>query len=141
MLLWKSPILQLLWICIQVTETNDNGNISAEKALVEIVVQSWKAARLAERVIGKLDARVQSRYLSQFRFFNRKIDENLTAAGYSLVSLEGQKYESGMAISVINMDDFDGDDDLVIDQVIEPLILKQGQVYKTGTVALKKEKV
>lgn len=123
------------------TEPSEHNSIPVEEALIEIAVQSWKASRLAARVVSKLDIALQSRYLNQFRFFNRKVDESLKAAGYNFVGLEGESYETGMAVSVINMDEFKDSDDLVIDQVVEPLIMKQGKICRTGTVTLRKSKV
>ncbi len=120
------------------TENSDQVNLSAEDALIEVVVHSWKASRLSTRLVGRLEVGLQSRYLNQFRFFNRKVEESLKAAGYTFVRLEGETYETGMAVSVINMDDFEENDQLVIDQVVEPLIMKKGQICRTGTVMLRR---
>lgn len=120
------------------TENCDPVNLNAEDALIDVAVNSWKASRLSTRLVARLDVGLQSRYLNQFRFFNQKVEESLKSAGYTFVRLEGEPYETGMAVSVINMDEFKESDQLVIDQVIEPLIMKNGQICRTGSVMLRR---
>ena len=43
-----------------------------------------------------------------------------------------------MAVTPLNIDDFDTDEGLVIAQMIEPILMDGGSVRRTGTVLLKK---
>ena len=53
-----------------------------------------------------------------------------------IVDVEGQPYDIGMALSPLNIDDFDPDDHLYVEQMIEPIIMDDNNVLKTGTAML-----
>lgn len=110
----------------------------AETALIEIAVEGWRFARLVQRMIGKLDAGESSRYINQLRYFQKKVDESLDAAGLRLVNLEGQIFDPGIAASALNLGDFGPDDTLEIDQMVEPIIMGPDGLRKEGTVLLRK---
>ena len=107
---------------------------------MDIAVQSWKSMRLADRVVSRLDVGEQTRYVNQFKFFNRKITDSLKSAGYTVKDLTGHTYEIGMAVSVINMEEFGEQDVLEVEHMLEPLIMKDGKIRRTGTVSLRKSK-
>ena len=44
----------------------------------------------------------------------------------------------GAAVTAINLDDFKPDDDLEIDQMIEPIVMSNEGVLRAGTVVLRK---
>lgn len=118
----------------------DDSHLSIEEALMDIAVQSWKSMRLADRVVSKLDVGEQTRYVNQFKFFNRKITDRLKSAGYTVKDLTGHTFETGMAVSVINMEEFGEQDVLEVEHMLEPLIMKDGKIRRTGTVSLRKSK-
>ena len=49
---------------------------------------------------------------------------------------EGQLYDPGMAITPLNIDEFDPDDPLYVEQMIEPIIMQGDTVCKIGTAIL-----
>jgi hypothetical protein len=106
--------------------------------LIDIVVDSWRFSRTFERVLAKLDAGEASRYVSQLRFYHKRLDETLASAGLKLVDLKGQSYDPGMAATALNVADFGPDDPLIVDQMIEPLIMDQSGVRRVGTIMLKR---
>ncbi len=53
-----------------------------------------------------------------------------------MLNFEGQLYDLGMAVTPLNIDDFETDDRLYILQTIEPIVMKNDAVIKTGTVIL-----
>lgn len=89
-----------------------------------------------EKAISKLDLEEQSKYMSQFAWFSKKVTKAVEEAGLRIVSLEGQAYDPGMAVTPLNIDDFEVEDDLKIVQMIEPIIMQEDTVLKTGTVLL-----
>jgi hypothetical protein len=113
----------------------DNPTI---KALIEIAAEGWRFARAYSRVIAKLEADEIPRYANQARYFQKKIDDNLQALGLKIVNLEGHRYDIGMAVSAVNMEDFEPDDVLLIDQMIEPIIMGNEGLVRSGTVILSK---
>ena len=53
-----------------------------------------------------------------------------------IVDVEGQPYDVGMALSPLNIDDFEPEDLLYVEQMIEPIIMDETNVLKTGTAML-----
>ena len=116
----------------------DENHEVAERALIDIAVESWRFSRVFIRLANKLDAGEAARYASQFRYFHRKVEESLTAIGLTLVNVEGQPFDAGMAASPLNLGDFGPEEILLVDQMIEPIIMGPNGLIKTGTVMLRK---
>lgn len=119
--------------------TDSDKSITSETAaLIDLAVDSWKFARLFTRVISKLDAGEQTRYANQMRFFQKRIDCAAEAAGARIVTIEGQPFEPGMAASPLNIEDFCDGDMLFVDQMLEPIVMGNDGVLRTGTMMLRK---
>ena len=108
------------------------------ESIVTMAVESWRFSKVYYRLLGKLDAGERGRYESQYRWFLKKFEDSLQKAGLRLVNLEGQPFDSGMAATPLNIDEFDASDTLVIDQMLEPVIMNDQGLVKTGTVMLRK---
>lgn len=109
-----------------------------EGALIDIAVESWRFSRLFARVVSKLDAGEAGRYANQMRYFQKKVEEGLDSTGLKLVNVEGQRFDAGMAASALNIGDFGPDDDLLVDQMVEPIIMGPAGLRRQGTVMLRK---
>ena len=109
-----------------------------KQSVIKIAVESWRIRKMFDRMLMKLDAGEHSRYQSQFRWFMKKVDEALEDAGFSIVSVEGHPFDPGMAATPLNIEEFDAEDALVVDQVLEPIIMGKEGLVKTGTVILRK---
>ena len=108
-------------------------------AVIDMAVESWRFGRVFERLLMRLDAGEQKRYQSQFRWFIKKVEEGLEQAELKLVNLEGQRFDPGMSATPLNIDEFDADDALVVERMLEPVIMGKEGLVKTGTVILTKE--
>jgi hypothetical protein len=109
------------------------------QSMVSIAVETWRVARVFERVLAKTDAGEQARYRSQFRWFVKKVEESLGGSGLHWVSLEGQPFDPGMAATPLNIGEFGGGEALVVDQMIEPIIMGKEGLVRAGTVTLRRE--
>jgi hypothetical protein len=109
-----------------------------EQSLIQMAVETWRFARLFARATERLDAGESARYVSQLRYFQKKAEEILGTNGLRLVSLEGQAFDPGMAASPLNLGDFQPDDVLLVDQMIEPIIMGPDGLKKQGTMMLRK---
>lgn len=109
-----------------------------ESGLIDMAIESWRFARMVARLIAKLDAGDGARYVNQLRYFQKKIEEGLESGGLKLVNIEGQIFDPGMAASALNIGDFAADDQLVVEQMLEPIIMGADGIRKPGTVTLKK---
>lgn len=109
-----------------------------EQSLIELAVESWRIARAFSRILAKLDAGEANRYTGQLHYFQKRVEEHLQAAGLRTVNLEGQAFDPGIAASALNIADFGPDDDLCVDQMLEPIIMGEQGVKKEGTIMLRK---
>jgi len=112
----------------------------AVKDVVEVSVLLWRLARLTERVASRLDPNEQVRFLGQVRFILSQNEDRLAAKGLSLVSIEGHPFEPGMAAEARNLEEFDPDEPLVVDQVLEPVVVGPHGLVREGVVLLRREK-
>ena len=107
-----------------------------QASLISIASEMFRFQRVFEKAIGKLDIDERSKYMSQYAWFTKKVYKALNEANFKLLNVEGQPYDPGMAVTPLNIDDFDVDDSLYVQQTIEPIIMQDDKVYKTGTVIL-----
>lgn len=114
------------------------NNEALIRSLVSMAVESWRIGKVFERMLFKLDPGEQNRYQGQFRWFHKKIVEALAEADLEIVNLEGQPFDPGMAATPLNLDEFENDAVLVVDQMLEPVIMGKDQLVKPGTVTLKR---
>lgn len=115
--------------------------VELEQSLIDIAVESWRFSRIFSRVLQKLDAGEATRYVNQLRYFQNRLDESLQAAGLRIVNVEGQTFDTGIAASAINLEDFNPEDALLIDQMVEPIIMGPDGLRMQGTVMLRKAHV
>lgn len=107
-----------------------------QNSIANISSELCRFKNVFEKAISKLDFEEQSKYMSQFAWFSKKVTKAVEDAGLRIVSLEGQAYDPGMAVTPLNIDDFEVEDELKIVQMIEPIIMQEDAVLKTGTVLL-----
>jgi hypothetical protein len=117
------------------TSSSTEQNINP---LLNLATESWRFSKMFYRVTTKLDAGEQNRYVSQYRYFIKQLEETLTSAGYSLVNLEGQLFDPGMAATPLNIEDFEPEDELFVEQMLEPVIMNNNGLVRMGTVTLRK---
>ena len=108
------------------------------QSLLDICVESWRFAKLVDRLLSKLDEKEQKRYRSQFRWFQKKVDESLNNAQLRVINMEEQPYDSGIPATPLNIEEFDSNDTLIVDQMLEPIITGPEGIVKSGTVILRK---
>ena len=120
--------------------TTEQGGVDGqlERSLIDIAVESWRFSRLFSRIVNKLDAGESRRYVNQLHYFQKKVKDSLEASGLRLVNVEGQPFDPGMAASALNIGDFGPDDQLLVDQMVEPIIMGPEGLRKQGTVMLRK---
>jgi hypothetical protein len=109
-----------------------------EQSIIEMAVEAWRFSRLFGKVVSKLDAGESGRFLSQLRYFQKRVEESLDSNGLKLVNVEGHPYDPGIAASALNLGDFGPDDTLLVDQMLEPIIMGPNGLRKQGTVMLRK---
>jgi hypothetical protein len=122
--------------------TNDNNiNIDTlREAIINLAIESWRFSAVYERLLTKINASEQNRYLSQYRWFIKRVDDTLARVNLNLVTVVGREYEPGMPATPLNLDEFEPNDTLIVDQMLEPIIVGKNGLVRSGTVTLRKLK-
>lgn len=91
-------------------------------------------------MMSKLMPDDMQKYQSTYRFHVEKIQEIMAKSNLKIVDLEGKKFDEGLSINPLNIEDFGKNDTLIIKQMIEPLIISttNGSIVKSGTAILEK---
>ena len=109
-------------------------------ALVGLAVEAWRSCQVFRSVAAKLSVEDEARAQGRWSWSRRKLDEHLEGVGLRIVELApGEPFDVGMAVTPLNVEDFDVHDELCIEQMIEPIIMEDGTVAKTGTVILRRK--
>ena len=118
---------------------NMSDNNTLTESLISIASETFRLKTVFGKAVSKLDLTEQTKYQSQFAWFTKKVEAALKNADLKLINLEGQIYDPGMAVTPLNIEDFEPEDCLKIEQMIEPIIMMNEKVIKTGTVILGRE--
>lgn len=109
---------------------------SLTDSLIAIGSELYRFQRVFAKAVSKLDIEEQNKYSSQFAWFSKKVSKALDDSGIRVVSLDGQLYDPGMAVTPLNIEEFETEDILYVAQTIEPVIMQNDTLVKTGTVLL-----
>lgn len=109
-----------------------------EKNLISIASEFFRLQGVINKVMSKIDVEEQLKYNSQFSWFSKKVYKALEDSEIRLICLDGQKYDVGMSVTPLNIEEFSLDDTLYVDQTVEPIIMKNDSVIKVGTVILRR---
>ncbi len=118
----------------------DNPDLKYKDLIIDLILESWRFSRVFNNMLAKLsDYKEYTRYQGRYLYFRKKLDEILDSAGLRIVEIPpGTDYDIGMAAIPINLEDFDSDDGLKIEQMLEPIIMQDSSVIKIGKIILKK---
>ena len=119
----------------------EENRLSVTQAMVDFASENWKLNQMVERYVLGMDPMDADRFLNQFAWYQRKAQAVLDEAGLSIVDLTGQAYNTGLAVTPLNLEDFPNRPDAVfrIAQMVDPIVMEKGRVRKTGTVMLREE--
>jgi hypothetical protein len=116
-----------------VVEINDSTRIIAN-----LVVEAWRFTEVFQSVLSRVDPNDVPRYMSRARYFQSKLTQSLEAAGLRIVDLTGQDFSVGIAATALNAEDFETDDVLVVDYMVEPLIMSGAEIVNYATVVVRR---
>lgn len=112
------------------------NNDRIKNSMIEIAVEHYRLKKTFMKAISKLDFTEQNKYMSQFSWFSKKVVKALDDIGLKIINVDGQLYDPGMAVTPLNIEDFEADDVLYVEQTVEPIIMQDNTIIKTGTVIL-----
>ena len=105
-------------------------------SLVQIGSETFRFRGVFERILMRLEPDAQMKYASQFAWFEKRVLKALDASGIRIEDFQGKLYDPGLPVTPLNLEDFAAEDELYIQQTIEPVMMKDAQILKSGTVLL-----
>lgn len=105
--------------------------------LANIAVEEWRFKSVFQRMLDELDPFGGSKYLSKYNWFSKQVNIAIQESGLKVINYDGKRFEIGMAVTPINIDEFEEGKDLYIDRMVEPIIMDNGKIIKTGSVILR----
>jgi len=114
----------------------NDANEKLTNSLISIASELFRFQQVFSKAISKLELDEQSKYSSQFSWFSKKVLKAIDEANLRIVDVNGQTYDPGMAVTPLNIEDFEPNDILYVKQMMEPIIMNGDTVVKTGTVIL-----
>lgn len=112
-----------------------------DEILLNLIVESWRFLRASANACEKMDAGYVRSYEGRIRWFDARLKEALAAGNWKIVELENQPYDPGMALLIINMEDFEPGDALFVDKMIEPIIMADSGVVRMGKALVRRGSV
>ena len=119
-------------------QTSEKRMEGYKVVVVNSAVESWRVAKVFERVLEHLNTADSSRYTSQLRWFVKQTEENIEDVGLRFVNIEGLTYDPGMKVNPVNIDKFEVDDVLEVDFMLEPIIMEGTVLVRPGKVTLRR---
>lgn len=112
-----------------------------ENTIINMAIENWRLSRLFIKAVSKLDQSETNKYIGQLRYFQKNIETTLEDCNLKIVNIEGQSYDVGMAAVAMNIEDFEENDKLIIESMIEPIIMGNDGIKRQGMVMLRKVEV
>ena len=109
-------------------------------SLVDLAVESWRFAKVFERMADDFQEPKKGRHVARLRWFLKRTEETLDTSGMRIVNVEGHPFDPGVAATPLNIEEFGPEDGLVVDQMLEPIVMRGGRLIRAGTVLLRREK-
>ena len=110
-----------------------------KESVITLAIDSLRFAKDYQRILTRLNNNQTKRHERKLQQFVKKTEESLSGIGLRVVNVEGYPYDPGMAATPLNIEDFEPDDQLVVDQMLEPIIMEGTVLAKTGTVILRRK--
>lgn len=109
-------------------------------AIAEIAAESWRFKLALNKALKKMDVMDAERFSRQYDYFESRVTTAMSMANLTILDLTGQAYDVGLPIQAMNLDEFDEDEPLIVSQTIEPVIMMEGRVIKTGMVMVSRQR-
>lgn len=112
-----------------------DSNLKA--TLAKLTIEYWRLLRSYER---NLPSMANSNSASgTIRNSEKKFTAVLKENGLRITNFEGHDYSPNLPLTVVNADEFDGNEGLIISQMIEPTIVDGENVINMGKAILTKK--
>ena len=110
-----------------------------ENKIITTVVELYKFNTTFSRMLQKISEEDQPRFLNKYQYFSKKIIELADTIDIQVKDFCGFDFDPGLPVSVLNLEDYSIEDELIISQMLEPVIMKKGKLIKTGVALVSKK--
>ena len=110
------------------------------EAVADLTTESYRFLQVfvsCMNKLNKLESGASKRYESRYQFFIKKLTENLQRIDIHVQDFTNKPYETGLPVTAINLDEFENCNELLIEQMVEPVLMRNGKLLRNGTVILK----
>ena len=115
-----------------------------QETFIELIVENFKVINMLENMIKdiyRLDSKKAEKYERQKDWYIGKNTSLMGKNNIKIVNLKGKLFEDGMNIEIINAEEIgkiDEKEKYYIEQMVEPIVLKDDKIIKIGKAILKK---
>lgn len=110
---------------------------SLKNILAKLAIEYWRIIRSYERNLSGLENSTGA--ASTIRNSEKKFITILSENGLRVTNYEGQEYSPNLPLTVVNADEFEGNEGLIISQMIEPTIIDDQGIINMGKAILEKK--
>ena len=105
-----------------------------KESMISIVLESWRFLKQAERLASKVTLSEKRRFESSYNWYIKRLESSLNNVGIAIINVEGSKYNVGLAVTPLNLLEFQPEDTLYVEQMLEPILMENGTILHTGIV-------
>ena len=118
------------------------GDVSKlQESILTIAVEEYRMREVFAHILTKLNPADVPRFENRYRYFSKEVEKALTGSGFRVVGSDcfvGKIFDAGMAVKPLNIKSFNKHDELIIDQMIEPVIMNGDKVVNIGVAKLRR---
>lgn len=104
---------------------------------IDLIITLFKYRMLLLKSLKKINPLDRASIIRSLEFNDNKLEKILSENNYSIDwNYEMKPYDKGIPCDPINIDEFDSLDNLFIQSIMEPVILKDGTVVHRGKILL-----
>ncbi len=114
-----------------------------EESLIDLLVENHKIEKLLQNIIEDMsnsnDYKMQKgaeKYSRQLEWFHSRNEAIKDKNGIKIEDLEGKKFIEGYNVEVINRDEVIESKELTILQMLEPIVIQNGKVIRSGKIII-----
>jgi hypothetical protein len=108
------------------------------EAVSILATEHWRAVRRWHKVVATHAPDQLQRETAQMRYGAERVERALAALGVRAVTFDRQEFGPQLPAEPINLEDFVGEECLVVADTVEPTIIHDGRVIARGKIVVAK---
>jgi len=104
--------------------------------VAKLCVEQWKLLQRFSKAIELVPEADRSRLAAQIRYSELQLQSLASEAGLKLVTFDGEAFGAGVPATADNLEDFAEEEGLIVEKTIEPAVVRDMRVIKSGRVLL-----